>query len=63
MAPFGDDYYSLNRQFHRIIYFSSQIPFLCTIVDKLIESVETFLTRCKPIERSLSKSTWKSSTP
>lgn len=44
MARFGDDFYSLDRQFHRIIYSSSQMPLLCTIVDKLIESVETFLT-------------------
>jgi DNA-binding GntR family transcriptional regulator len=44
MARFGEDFYSLDRLFHHIIYSSSQMPLLCTIVDKLIESVETFLT-------------------
>jgi DNA-binding GntR family transcriptional regulator len=44
MTRFGNDFYSLDRQFHRFIYSSSQMPLLCTIVDKLIESVETFLT-------------------
>lgn len=44
MTRFGNDFYSLDRQFHRIIYSSSRMPLLCTIVDKLVESVETFLT-------------------
>lgn len=44
MTRLDNDFYSLDRQFHRLIYTSSGMPHLCTIVDKLIESVETFLT-------------------
>jgi DNA-binding GntR family transcriptional regulator len=44
MTKLGGDFYSLDRKFHRLIYLSSNMPHLCTIVDKLIESVETFLT-------------------
>lgn len=44
MTRMESDFYSLDRKFHRLIYSSSRLPHLCTIVDKLIESVETFLT-------------------
>lgn len=38
------DFYNLDRKFHRIIYKASKLTHLCAIVDKLIVSVETFLT-------------------
>ncbi|MDY0039999.1 MAG: GntR family transcriptional regulator [Desulforhabdus sp.] len=44
MKKMNDDFYSLDRRFHRQIYMASNLPHLCTVVDKLIESVETFLT-------------------
>jgi DNA-binding GntR family transcriptional regulator len=43
MASVDADFYSLDREFHQIIYQASNLPHLCTIVHKLIESVETFL--------------------
>ena len=38
------DFYALDRAFHSTIYEASNLPHLITIVGKLIESVETFLT-------------------
>jgi DNA-binding GntR family transcriptional regulator len=38
------DFYNLDRRFHRVIYEASKLTHLCAIVDKLIVSVETFLT-------------------
>ena len=38
------DFYNLDRKFHRVIYEASKLTHLCAIVDKLIISVETFLT-------------------
>lgn len=38
------DFYSLDRAFHSTLYEASNLPHLITIVGKLIESVETFLT-------------------
>jgi len=38
------DFYNLDRKFHRVIYEASKLTHLCSIVDKLIVSVETFLT-------------------
>ena len=43
MASVDADFYTLDRQFHNTIYEASQLPHLCNIVYKLIESVETFL--------------------
>ena len=43
MSSVDADFYSLDREFHQIIYQASNLPHLCTIVHKLIESVETFL--------------------
>lgn len=43
MASVDADFYNLDREFHQIIYQASNLPHLCTIVHKLIESVETFL--------------------
>ena len=43
MASVDADFYTLDREFHQIIYQASNLPHLCTIVHKLIESVETFL--------------------
>ena len=43
MACVDADFYTLDRQFHNTIYEASQLPHLCNIVYKLIESVETFL--------------------
>jgi DNA-binding GntR family transcriptional regulator len=38
------DFYNLDRKFHRVIYKTSKLTHLCSIADKLIEPVETFLT-------------------
>lgn len=43
MARFDSDFYTLDRKFHKTIYEASNLPHLCAIVNKLIESVETFL--------------------
>ena len=43
MASVDADFYTLDREFHKIIYDASGLPHLCSIVHKLIESVETFL--------------------
>lgn len=43
MRHIGRDFYALDRTFHNIIYEASDLPHLCLIVHKLIESVETFL--------------------
>lgn len=43
MASVDADFYALDREFHSIIYEASNLPHLCTIVHKLIESVEAFL--------------------
>lgn len=43
MASVDADFYGLDRRFHRLIYEASNLPHLCAIVNKLIESVETFL--------------------
>ncbi|VFQ46067.1 transcription regulator hth gntr [Desulfoluna butyratoxydans] len=43
MASVDADFYTLDRQFHKTIYEASNLPHLCSIVYKLIESVETFL--------------------
>ena len=39
----SDDFYSLDRQFHDTIYFASELPHLCDIVQKLVLPVEVFL--------------------
>jgi DNA-binding GntR family transcriptional regulator len=44
MVSMKDDYYQLDRNFHSIIYQTSDMPHIIAIVDKLVESVETFLT-------------------
>lgn len=44
MANLDADFYTLDRKFHGIIHDASKLPHLCEIVDKLVESVETFLT-------------------
>ncbi|MCG8471504.1 MAG: GntR family transcriptional regulator [Desulfobacterales bacterium] len=43
MASVDADFYTLDREFHKLIYDASNLPHLCSIVDKLVESVETFL--------------------
>ncbi|SCY58564.1 GntR family transcriptional regulator [Desulfoluna spongiiphila] len=43
MASVDADFYALDREFHKTIYEASNLPHLCSIVYKLIESVETFL--------------------
>lgn len=43
MGSVDADFYTLDREFHKVIYQASNLPHLCTIVNKLIESVETFL--------------------
>lgn len=43
MACVDADFYTLDRTFHKKIYEAANLPHLCTIVYKLIESVETFL--------------------
>ena len=43
MASVDADFYTLDRAFHKILYDASGLPHLCSIVHKLIESVETFL--------------------
>lgn len=35
---------TLDRQFHNIIHGVTNIPHISTIIDKLVESVETFFT-------------------
>ena len=42
-----DGYFTLDRQFHALIYEYSRLPHLCLVVSKLMESVEIFLTCCK----------------
>lgn len=42
-----DGYFTLDRQFHALIYEYSHLPHLCLVVSKLMESVEIFLTCCK----------------
>jgi DNA-binding GntR family transcriptional regulator len=44
MLKMDADFYSLDRKFHRTIYAAADLPHLCSVDDKLIESVETFLT-------------------
>ena len=44
MERLDADFYNLDRKFHRVIYEASKLTHLCAIVDKLIVSVETFLT-------------------
>lgn len=44
MVAMEKDYYQLDRDFHDIIYRTADMPHIIAIVDKLIESVETFLT-------------------
>ncbi|GAB6143302.1 GntR family transcriptional regulator [Desulfocicer niacini] len=43
MLEIPPNYYSLDRQFHNIIYQASDLPHLHSIVKKLILPVETFL--------------------
>ncbi|NNG00871.1 MAG: GntR family transcriptional regulator [Desulfobacteraceae bacterium] len=43
MKGLPQNYYSLDREFHNIIYAASDLPHLCEIVQKLIQYVETFL--------------------
>ncbi len=42
-----DGYFSLDRQFHALIYEYSRLPHLCLVVSKLMESVEIFLHCCR----------------
>ncbi len=44
MLQMGEDFYRLDRTFHRTIYAAANLPHLCNVDEKLIESVETFLT-------------------
>jgi DNA-binding GntR family transcriptional regulator len=44
MLNMEKDYYQLDRHFHSIIYHTADMPHIFSIVAKLIESVETFLT-------------------
>lgn len=44
MVEMDGDYYQLDRGFHSIIYEAADMPHIVAVVDKLIESVETFLT-------------------
>lgn len=44
MVNMDGDYYQLDRDFHSIIYQTADMPHIIAAVDKLIESVETFLT-------------------
>lgn len=44
MERLDANFYNLDRKFHRVIYEASKLTHLCAIVDKLIVSVETFLT-------------------
>ncbi len=37
-------YFSLDRQFHALIYEYSHLPHLCLVVGKLMESIEIFLS-------------------
>lgn len=39
----GENFFTLDRMFHRRMYEASQLPHLCLIVHKLLESVEVFL--------------------
>jgi DNA-binding GntR family transcriptional regulator len=39
----GGNFFTLDRRFHRRLYEASQLPHLCLIVHKLLESVEVFL--------------------
>jgi DNA-binding GntR family transcriptional regulator len=43
MQCMPQDFYSLDRHFHNILYEASNYPHLCLIVHKLVESVEAFL--------------------
>lgn len=44
MVKMDKDYYQLDREFHRIINQTADMPHIIAVVDKLVESVETFLT-------------------
>ncbi len=44
MVSGEEDFYSLDRKFHSVINEASKLPHLYSIVGKLIEAVETFLT-------------------
>lgn len=44
MSNLGSDFYTLDRKFHSIIHDASKLPHLIEIGNKLVESVETYLT-------------------
>lgn len=44
MKTIDSGFYALDRKFHHAIHIAADMPHLSTIVDKLVESVETFLT-------------------
>jgi DNA-binding GntR family transcriptional regulator len=43
MKTIDSGFYALERQFHHTIHKAANMPHISTIVDKLVESVETFL--------------------
>lgn len=43
MKTIDSGFYALDRQFHRTIHKAANMPHISAIVDKLVESVETFL--------------------
>lgn len=43
LSKTGENFFNLDRAFHRRIYQASRLPHLCMIVQKLLESVEVFL--------------------
>lgn len=46
------EFVSLDRQFHTCIYAISQLPHLCLMVEKVLESVETYLRMYHPDHRT-----------
>jgi DNA-binding GntR family transcriptional regulator len=46
-ASQDEGYFSLDRQFHALLYEYSRLPHLCLVVSKLMESIEIFLSCCK----------------
>lgn len=55
MKRMGKDFYSLDRQFHQCIYQVADMPHISAVVEKLRESVETFLTLYRHEDSDLKK--------
>lgn len=43
LSQTGENFFAMDRQFHKRLYEISALPHLCIIVQKILESVETYL--------------------